>query len=76
MARLLRDTDSPWLRFDDFSRRLAACYGLFGMGLVELASAILNELTHDGVASDEARALLRADYLDGGRRQNLPAFLR
>ena len=76
MARLLRDAVSPWQCFDIFSRRLAARYGLFGMGLVELASALLDELTNDGVASDEARALLRADYLDDGRRQNLPAFLR
>ncbi len=76
MARLLRDADSPWLRFDDFSQRLAVSHGLYGMGLVELASAILAELTHVGVDGDEARALLRADYLDDGRRQNLPAFLR
>ncbi len=76
MARLLRDAASPWLRFDDFSQRLAVSHGLYGMGLVELASAILAELTNVGVGGDEARALLRADYLDDGRRQNLPAFLR
>lgn len=76
MARLLRDAHSPWLQFDNFSRRLALRYGLYGMGLVELASAILDELTPAGVDGNEARALLRADYLDDGRRQNLPAFLR
>ncbi len=76
IERLLRDAASPWQRFDAFSRRLAARHGLYGMGLVELATALLDELTSVGVDSDEARGLLRADYLDGGRRQNLPALLR
>lgn len=76
MQRLLRDAASPWQRFDSFSRRLAPRHGLYGMGLVELASALLDELTNTGVDDDEARALLRADYLADGRRQNLPAFLR
>lgn len=77
IERLLRDASSPWQRFDAFSRRLEVRHGLYGMGLVDLAAALLDELTATcGVAADEARALLRADYLDGGRRQNLPAFLR
>jgi radical SAM superfamily enzyme YgiQ (UPF0313 family) len=76
LARLLRDEPSPWQCFDAFSRRLEPQYGLYGMGLVELASALLDVMTATGIDHDEARALLRADYLDKGRRQNLPAFLR
>ncbi len=76
-ARMLCDAASPWRQFDEFSRRLAARYGLYGMGLVELAGDCLEFLVSDcGVQAEDARALLRADYLDGGRRQNLPAFLR
>jgi len=77
MAQMLCDAASPWRRFDEFSRRLAARYGLYGMGLVELAGDCLGFLVSDcGVEAEEARALLCADYLDSGRRQNLPAFLR
>jgi len=77
VKRMLEGAPSPWDRFDRFSRRLAEKHGLYGTGLVELARYILDELTKiDNAPPEEARALLRADYLAGGRRLHLPAFLR
>jgi radical SAM superfamily enzyme YgiQ (UPF0313 family) len=77
MAELLRDAPSPWRRFDDFSRRLAQTHGLYGVGLVELAHALFDDLTRDGgIPAETARALLRGDYHADGRRRRLPAFLR
>ncbi len=76
-ARLLQDADSPWQRFDAFSRRLAARHGLSGIGLVELAAALLDFLCREcGQPAADARRLLRDDYLDNGRRIHLPAMLR
>lgn len=77
VARMLGDAPSPWRRFDSFSRRLAERSGLYGTGLEDLARVMLDALAGIGnLPPAEARALLRADYLAGGRRLHLPAFLR
>jgi radical SAM superfamily enzyme YgiQ (UPF0313 family) len=76
IQRLLAETESAWQCFDSLSQTLASRYGLYGIGLVELSGAILDALLDGGVAESEAKALVRSDYLDGGRRQHLPAFLR
>ncbi len=76
-ARMLRDADSPWRCFDAFSRLLAGRGGLYGI-VLETAAAILLEFLacHTGLPEEDARALLRQDYLHSGRRIHLPAFLR
>ncbi len=77
IAALLGPAGSPWRVFNEFSRRLAGEHGLYGLGLVELAGKILQELVEPGgIPANEARLLLREDYLDGGRRQNIPGFLK
>lgn len=77
VARMLRDVPSPWHRFDEFSLGLAQRWGLYGLGLVELARELCDHLTRvGGVLPEDARTLLRGDYLADGRRQHLPGFLR
>lgn len=76
LAALLPD-NSPWQRFNRFSQRLAHQHGLFGFGIVETASILLQSLTDDArIPPQTARGLLRKDYLNGHRRMHLPAFLR
>lgn len=77
VERMLQDASSPWARFNRFSIRLAGAHGLHGIGLVEAAGVLYSYLTEEcSVPPAEARALLRVDYLAGGRRMHLPAFLR
>jgi radical SAM superfamily enzyme YgiQ (UPF0313 family) len=77
MNVMLRDAPSPWQRFEAFSRQLASHHGLYGTGLVDMAAELLAFLTTQlQIDGETARAALRQDYLDGGRRQHLPAFLR
>ncbi len=76
-ALMLESAASPWRRFDRFSRPLAVEHGLTGIGLVEMAAALLRFMTRDcGLAEAAVRQALRQDYHAEGRRLDVPAFLR
>lgn len=77
VKRLLQEASSPWHTFDRLSQRVNARYGHYGIGWVELARELLSALEQETkLAPDEARFLLRTDYIADGRRQNVPSFLR
>ena len=71
------DAPSAFKAFDRFSRFLESRQGRQGFGLVELCRVLFDFLVQKlALPDDHVRAVLREDYLDGGRRIGLPTFLR
>ncbi len=74
---ILEDQSSPFKAFDQLSRQIEKALGLSGFGMIETARIVLEYLTATSSHSAaEARTKLRNDYLAGGRRINVPTFLR
>lgn len=77
MRRLMDGAASPWMRFDAFSTALAREHGFYGISMMTAQEYIYRYLIRElSVPEPEARDLLREDYLAGGKRMHLPAFLR
>jgi len=67
---------SAFSAFNQFSEQIAATLGRHSFGLVDLAREFLAFLVDQRhMPPDEARRLLREDYLDNGHRRGLPKFL-
>jgi radical SAM superfamily enzyme YgiQ (UPF0313 family) len=77
VSLIWRDAPSAFDAFNRFSCFLESREGRQGFGLVELCRALFDFLVqHVALPADDVRAVLREDYLDGGRRIGLPTFLR
>jgi hypothetical protein len=76
-ATLLLQGDDIWQSFDTFSQSLELEHGRHGIGFVEIARRLYHFLPlQKKYSSETIRTALEHDYLAGGRRINLPAFLR
>jgi radical SAM superfamily enzyme YgiQ (UPF0313 family) len=72
-----KDAPSAFAAFDAFSLVVESKLGRHSFGLVDLSRELLAFLVDKrGLPTEEARAAIRHDYSDGGRRTGIPRFLR
>lgn len=76
-TRLLLNQQDVWSTFNAFSLAMENKHGRYGMGLVEIAKVLFDYLKEHSIHREsDILAALYHDYLAGGKRINVPKFMK